>query len=371
MTLPRYITGILGLAILIWGLGTAAVILCASAGNQVDAAMGQHTIFQTEAKIVVYNTPTIAHMADKPEVVVLGASNANLGLRPAQLSPQLDGVPVHNLSIGGQNMRTLSQLVDLIYRQTPPEQHRNIVFVIGAWYGLMIEDKRRWPTGLSDVDQEMLRYGLFRKSGNHEAEFKLPNSFLSASLASVWPLMVPYAWYSELGRYAFNILGKNVLAFGLQNTIIMSWYPSENERNTTVMTDEQFSAEMKSFTAYVGSTTEWGDSGFHDLTALAHRIHDEGGQLVVLDMPLTSWAQKPDLFPLYQTRMQATITPLQDAHMVHYASLLPDFTDTSFFDAVHPRPKVTTEIARLAAEPIRHALETLSSLSTPPSRKNP
>jgi len=357
MKISTYIFSVIGSAIIVYGIYAVIVVSVAQRSPSVDATKGQSTIFQTEAKYVVYNTPRIAHDAIKPEVVILGASNASLGLRPEQMSPLLKNIQVHNLAIGGQNMRSLSQLVDLIYRQTPKERRKNIIFLIGTWYGLTIDDTRRWPDGNTDVDDEMLRYGLFKKTIENHLESRVPNRYLSLGIESVWPLMVPYSVYAQLGRYFV----KNSYISFIPDGVILPWYKSIAERNSSHSSKAMLEKQMMSFVKYVGPISGWNGSGFHDLESISNRIQSEGGQLILLDMPLTSWAMHTEAYPHYMDLMRSQVSKLQIKNSVRYLNIQSIIDDDGFFDAIHPRPKVTQKIADIAIIPILSALNSLKS----------
>ncbi|WP_038909352.1 hypothetical protein [Dickeya oryzae] len=315
--------------------------------GRVDVADEQHTIFQTEAKGVVYNTPVIVRHTKEQQVVILGASNSNLGLRPSEIEPLIkSGIRVHNLSIGGQNMSSVNQVVDLIYRQTPKENRHNLIFVIGSWYGLMVEDNRRWPTGRTDVDQELMRYGLFYPKGEKAISTPIPDSMLSNALISVWPYMVPYAIYAETGR---DLVLSGVLKF-IPEGVILPWYPTEIIRNTLTPSDSETQKSKKSFMEYVGPVDEWNGSGFNQVIELADKVKANGGKLLLIDLPITSAAKDTPAYSAYQARMAKIVTTLKNNDSFIYANLQTELGDADFFDLVHPRPKATMHLAQLTAK---------------------
>jgi hypothetical protein len=357
MKLFRYVGGVVVVVAVFLVAMVKVVVLFAADGKFVDAEQGEHTIFQNESITVVYSTPTIAARSDKPEVVILGSSNARLGFRPAELSPLIGNVPVHNLGLGAQNMRSFCQIFDLIYRQTPSANRRNIVFVVGIWYGAMVGDERRWPDGMTAVDNELLRcFGLFRRTGRNGVQFILPDGYLSAALHAVWPLLVPRATYEQAWRY---LLARQYV-HSLPADVRPPLDPPDSVLDERVMGDDLLHITANHDIDMYGPAEKLGDSAYEDLIEAARRIHAAGGQLVLLDLPLTTAGYETKAYGLYRIRMKDFIAKLQREGLAQYGDLRPYFDNKNFFDYIHPRPKVRPEWARLAAEPIKEALKNLA-----------
>ena len=349
MQIVRYLLKVAISIVCIQAVYTFAIWGYARRDGTVDVARSQETIFQTEAKTAVYKIPLIAELAQAQQVVVLGASNANLALRPEELSPLLHNVKVHNLAIGGQNMRSLRQLVDLIYRIVPKSEQSNLVFVIGIWYGSFVDDARRWPEGVTDIDRELLRFGLFQKSPTGELYPTLPNRLLRPAMVSTWPLMVPEAAYVSAAR----ILVPKKLRIGVP----VAWYPPVKVRNSIVINKEQKVDQMAGYSAYLGPIDEQTDAGFQQLIELATLISNANGKLMVLDLPLPAWHSDESVIShLYDQRKLPYFAELQKLVNVQYQSMQGKFGEEDFFDGVHPKPRTSPKMARIAAEPINHLL---------------
>ncbi len=356
MDVVRYLASVLLVACSLQGLYTAAVWSYARKDRVVDAAKGQETIFQTEARVVVYKTPIIAECSSKPQVIILGSSNANLGFRPEELQPLIGDVGVHNLAIGGQNMRSLRQIVDLIHRQVPKSNRRNLTFVAAIWYGSLVDDKRRWPQGMTDVDLELLRYGLFQKSNLGAVQPVVPDKLLASAFVATWPIMVPRAAYAETARK----LVPNKLPPGVPQP----WHPPAKVRDSVIVSPEQKLDQVGSYCNYMGPVAEQTDGGLQQLVDLAECISSKGGKLVVLDLPLPTWHSQASMpFEDYERRKKPFVEKLQSIPHVVYSSLQTGFSDDDFFDGVHPRPRATLTLSKRAAEPIRVALDSCTSLN--------
>jgi hypothetical protein len=356
VNLARYLAGVAVASILIAVAFVMLVGLFAGRGS-FDAQHGEDTIFQNESITAVYTTPAIAAMAGSPEVVILGASNARRGFRPGQVSPLVGNIPVHNLGMGAQNIRSCCELIDLIYRQTPPARRRNLIFAFGIWYGLMVGNEKRWPDGMTSVDNELLRcQGLFRQTAHDGARFVHPDRFLSPALRSVWPLLVPRASYEQAWRYLFT----HQVVHSLPADVRPPMDSPDGVLDEQIMGKDLLHITANHDAEMYGPVDELGDSGYQDLLAAARRIHAAGGQLVLLDLPLTSAGLETRACARYKVRMRGILEALAREGFVHYVDMKPYFNDSNFYDYIHPRPKVTADWARLAAGPIRAALGGLS-----------
>jgi hypothetical protein len=252
-------------------------------------------------------------------------------------------------------MRSVSQLVDLIYRQTPRQQRHNIVFVIGSWVGLTVDDQRRWPSKLTDVDQELLRYGLFQKGNNELVHSWLPDSYLSNAFEAVWPFMLPYALYAEMGR---DLLSREKITF-IPPGVILPWHQPEKMLNEATRTDSQIAADLKSYVGYVGPASEWTGGGFADLQKTAAQISREDGHLIFIDLPIPSQSRSLEICTIYEQKIKSTLASFQSDPHIEYVDMQEACNDDEFFDSVHARPKVTMKIAQKAALPINRALNKL------------
>jgi len=165
--------------------------------------------------------------------------------------------------------------------------------------------------------------------------------------------MVPYAWYSEGGRF---LMENDIHApdFLLRN-VIRPWYASEYVRNTSVMTKSKLASEIRSYEAYLGDPSDWGDSGFQQLEKISAKIRDAGGRLIVIDMPITAMAKNTTHFSIYKNRMNSFVEHNKNDG-IKYINLRDALDDADFFDGVHPRPKASHKLAYLSAAIINQTL---------------
>lgn len=353
MKIFRFSIAVILISLLIQIGYTGLVALGVFREKRVDVFGAQDTIFQTEAKGVVYSTPLIAKRTNYPQIVILGASNANLGFRPEEIQPLVHGATINNLSIGGQNIHSLSELVDLLYRQTPRQQRHNLTFVVGSWYGLTVEDHRRWPTGRTDVDQELLRYGIFNDvSLAQPLHQRVPDAMLSTAFISAWPLMLPYSIFAESTRVLFQ---RGVVRT-LPKSVADRWYAPQEVREAATLSQAAKLQGQKYFSRYVGPVSDWKDTGFDELISLGNKINAQGGRLILADLPVTSLGMETEAFPAYNIRMRKTVSTLQKNPSFTYLNLQDALGDADFFDLVHPRPSASPKLAALIANVVNAKL---------------
>ena len=187
----RYLFRIVLLVLVLQAVAIALTITFA-APKTVDVNDSRKTIFQTDSKMAVYGSPLIAHASDRPQIVILGSSNTTMGLRPDRLQPYLGDVPIHNISVGSEKFLAMSQIIDLLYRQTPPENRHNYIFVLGISYPLISEDAKRRASMHTSIDDELQRFGIF----SHGGRSRVPDRWLPDALEASWPFLVPKAVYN-------------------------------------------------------------------------------------------------------------------------------------------------------------------------------
>jgi hypothetical protein len=364
MKVVKYIFCVVFLVSILIVLTVGAVAKYVYGKTFVDTEIAQETIFQSDAKLAVYSTPRIANTADKPHVVVLGPSNTRQGFRPLELSSLLEDTPVHNVSVGGQTVQSLTKLVDLLYQQMPLEKRKNLIFVLGIWPRIFENDQY---LGLDEIakhlNREMERYSLFKIKKDDEVEFKLPDVFLSTSLQSVWPLMVPYALYSASLR---SLLRNNFIPLEVVPPDILPWYvfavadrnkefssyDEQNALNNVVLTQEKLSHDIKAFDNHLKALNEWGYLGLHDLENMASLIHQQGGRLIVIDMPILSIARRLPSYSVYQQKIKNCIAILENQNLVQYKNLQSSLDDSEFYDIIHIRPKGRYQISQFSSRTI-------------------
>ena len=344
MRIVRYIVIVLTLAILMQVIFTALVIHFGTPAT-IDTNDSRKTIFQTDSKMAVYGSPVVARASDKPQIVILGSSNTTMGLRPDKLQPYLGAIPIHNLSIGSEKFRAIGQTVDLLYRQTAPANRHHYIFVIGLSYPL-IADEGKERHGQTSMDDEEQRFGLFMKT-DHGSAARLDDRYLSAALQYSWPFLTPKALYNAIIR-----LAPDPYQFGLAEPVPFS----AEESNVVQYSEAQHQERIAYYNAEIIDRT--GEYTFDPLLKVIGRITATGGEVVIVDLPTAGWLQRATpLYAAYRTLRAPYISRLEQMPHVRYINAEKGFADADFYDGIHPRNRITGDIARVVAPTIKQAVE--------------
>jgi hypothetical protein len=265
-----------------------------------------------------------------------------VGFRQAELAPLLPELEVHNLSVGGSNITQLSQIVELVREVQTPTQRRANTFVLGLWYGVFASDQARWQTpdrhaGDTDIDIERYRYGFYRRGATGPVPL-LPPRFLSTGATLIHPYLVA----DQLARDLTQSLRDKLQGKPHKLT--------NEERNARVVSAAEREKYLAFWHSYMGSVTSLSDVGFTRLEKLVDAIHDDGGRVVLVDMPIPRWhAQGSPLHADYARRMAELLPALAAREGVAVLRLTSD-DDDDFSDEVHPKPRVTARWAQTLAD---------------------
>ena len=91
----------------------------------------------------------------------------------------------------------------------------------------------------------------------------------------------------------------------------------------------------------MGSTDELKEAQFQTLRRVVDGILVEGGEVVLVDLPLPAWhSQRSPLWRSYASHMEPTLAALQTRPGVVVVRMGADNRDDDFGDEVHPKPRV-------------------------------
>ena len=312
----------------------------------IDSGMASDTVYETEAKYLYLNRQPLR--ARGPRVILLGASNTLVGLRPNELQPLIPGGPVHNMALPGSNLTEIAQILDLARGAMAPEDRASAVYVIGVWYGLFAEDAMLWSkpgreAGDTDVDVERYRYGYQRRTPGGPAAV-VPDDAI---------------WLANYAIYPLLILEKSMRVVSAP---IRAQFPGAQanrtvaERNAYVLTREDQRGWIDSWRHTIGGPHLAAEQ-FDVLDRMIDRVRADGASVVLLDLPIPAWhAEELHYDREYATSMAALVARRRGSAHFSYVSLR-DLNDDDFFcDEVHPRPRQTIVWARRASNSINEAL---------------
>ncbi|MFT3905868.1 MAG: hypothetical protein QM718_06160 [Steroidobacteraceae bacterium] len=320
---------------------TLLLVPRSAVGDRLNTARASSTLFLTEPKYVLMTRGRLDTDADK--VILLGASNTLAGFKQPQVQALLPELEVHNLAVGGSNITQISQIVDLIDEvQTPAARRRNI-YVIGLWYGVFVSDRARWYTpdrhgGDTDIDIERYRYGFYRRTDQGPVAV-LPPRELQLGITLIHPCLV----LDLAARRLTEKLRRLVSGKAPELT--------DAQRNAIVLSDAQRSRYLAFWRDYTGNATTLDDASFATLQHLAEHVAAEGGELLLVDLPIPQWhAQGSVLESDYRRRLTALRASLSGQPRVHWLTLQDAGASDDFSDEVHPKPRVTPRWAGQLAQ---------------------
>jgi hypothetical protein len=338
------------LALALVALYGALLGLCAFAAPPpvdhapIDTSRALQSRYLTEPKYVFFARSRLD--TERPKLLLLGASNTMAGFKQREVAPLLPEYEEHNISVGGANVTELAQIAELVREVQSPEARRRDTYVIGLWYGVFASDQARWHTpdrhpGDTDIDIERYRYGFYRR-GEHGAEPLLPPRYLGIGEALVGPYLV-------LDRTA-----RDLTASLREKLSGKAPKLSDAERNARVISPDEQRNYLKFWQKYMGDTAALEDAPFRRLVALARRISQDGGRVLLVDLPIPDWHRRgSELARDYDQRLARVLpelTELPNVRAVHFSD---GGADDEFSDEVHPKPRVSPRWAARLAEAVR------------------
>jgi hypothetical protein len=314
--------------------------------RRIDTSRAAETLYLTEPKYVFMARPRL--QSETPKVLLLGASNTMAGFKQRELQPLLPAVEVHNLAVGGANLREVRQVAELVREVQSPQARRRTSYVVGLWYGLFASDAARWNTvdrhaGDTDIDIERYRYGFYRRTADG-AQPLLPPRYLGAAET----LILPYLALDRLARDLTVSLRAQLSGKAPKLT--------DEQRNARVIGIDEQQKYLAFWRGYMGQEPRLSEQQLEQLRALVDTLVADGSRVVLVDLPIPSWhaqgaalaadyrEQARQLAPLYSALPGVTWLSMTDSD---------DNDDQHFSDEVHPKPRVSPRWAARLAEVLR------------------
>jgi hypothetical protein len=318
----------------------------------LDTGVAHQTLFMTQPKYMMLNRDRLAD--PKQKVLLIGASNTVMGFRQSVMSALLPNAPVHNVAIGGANISEIRQSVDFINEVQSPAARRKNIYVVGIWYGLFADDEVKWHTsdrhgGDTDLDIEAYRYGFYRRTESGAAPL-LPPQYLPAGVVAIHPFLA----FDYGSRQFNNLLGK--LGIKHQKPEF-----TDEVRNQMVVSE----SERATFLAFWNDSIKrphLADEQFAELKRLIDGVLADGGQIVVVDLPIPHWhAQASPYQAEYRERTDRLMGGYANQPQVDYVKIQGVDADDNFYDEVHPKPRIVPEWCRQVAAAVKLRVSALQS----------
>jgi hypothetical protein len=321
-----------------------------SSNGLIDTA--DSSIYGTEPKYLIIRLKQ--GMNRIPKMLLIGASNIQAGLRPNELQTYFPTFEIHNLAIGSSNVTQIKQIVDLVQEAIPNDVP--VVFVLGIWYGLFIDNELKWKGKPTSIETEMLRFGLYEKS-----EMGLQPTLSIRQANSVIHFLHPFILISktflEFKTWLFNFQEKLIKIFLKQEFSISVFISKEK-----VVFDEQ--AQQDALTGWKQYFNSSSSTLFHEqfevLVELSKIFKQSHNRLIIVDLPIPTWHMEgSEQFKKYQ---QVKINYLKDIcnlEQVKYVNLQHMSNNDAFYDSTHPLPSVSKLWSQQFYEKIRFFLKTV------------
>jgi hypothetical protein len=267
------------------------------------------------------------------------------GFHLDELQPLVPNLQVNNLAVSGSNITEMRQAYDLIRAVQSPSSLKRSTFVIGIWYGVFVPDALKWHTpdrhaGETDLDIERFRYGFYRRSASGPVQV-LPTEDLEMGLVLIHPYL------------AFDKLVRDVTVKLRTSFLKMRPARTDAERNAIVITSKDQAQYLAFWKGQFGDDPTVPKEQFEILTALVDDILDDGGRVVVADLPIPSWlAGQSPLNQSYNGLRSDWLKQMAGRKGFSFAEMQNAFADDEFVDEVHPKPRITKEWSRLLASSI-------------------
>jgi hypothetical protein len=339
--------------VLLYGLLVAASFLIVPrqhTSDVLDTKLAEETIYSTQTKYLFFSRAAL--MKPQPRVLVIGASNANVGLRAHQLQTNVPCALVNNLAVGNANATEAQQTVDLVHAVQSPEARLQNTFVFGIWYGIFSDSKDRWPassraTPETDIEAELYRYGFYRRTPEGPYSM-LPPAWLPGEDALVRPFIV----IESIARQLTDKLRGYFFVRPPKRT--------EAEREATHFSPEEKRDSAAYWYNLMGRKDDISGEQFADFENTIARLLDAHERVIVADLPLPKWNQETSVYDRkYRQRLPDLLKKFVGREGFAFSDLSGLSTDDDdYSDEVHPK----LHLAKLWAERVG---ETIRSVTCP------
>ncbi|OGR07503.1 MAG: hypothetical protein A2511_12220 [Deltaproteobacteria bacterium RIFOXYD12_FULL_50_9] len=270
-------------------------------------------------------------------IVVTGASTSVEGFRPPVMQKYITNGIVHNLSIGASNMTQVGQVVDLVLEATPEDKRNNLHFIVGVSYVLLRPDSEMWPGGVTNVETEMLKYGMYKSKGEsrfRSAHYKYFISFLR-------PILIVDELFR---RVVTDHLFKTIWYINNKWLRPMQFLISDNLNRVSVSEEYKVYVDREMHRRMGSVNDEIGDEQFERLIDISKKVHQSSAKLTVVDLPLAKWHMlKSKHFASYQKNKMHFFERLKEIGTVNIIDMQYMNNDDDFYDFAHPKPQTSVQ----------------------------
>lgn len=303
----------------------------------------ENTIYGVDPRYVLMGRKTLADVSKK--IILIGASTVRAGFRPNKLASQFPDYDIHNLSIGASNFTEIKQVMELAHETISKKVRHETIYVIGIWYGGLIDDKLHWENGKTDLDIEKLRFGLYQTV---EGEIKPKYSPIITSI--LIKILRPFLFIDRLIYVNINTL---IIELKYKGMLLLKGarfegaapFNKEVDLNLVVVDEVEKRRALKYWADHLGNNVNDSSLFVEQLTVLNDMVKflkENGGKLVLVDLPIPKWhADRSLYFHEYQKRKLPYIKKITSHDQVSYINLQNELNDNNdYYDSAHPKPMV-------------------------------
>lgn len=291
--------------------------------------------------------------SDAPKIIFVGSSNAREGFRPGQILNLPSNYEIHNMSLGASNLTQVKKVLELAYEVVPPQSHADIIFVLGLWYGHMVENAVRWENALTDIDNEKLRFGLYRK---HKEEIRpsVPPEYFDSYARFLYPFLA-FDNFSSNTKAKLKEFFEAKARGAMKGKGEMAEGESPRDLDAVIVTQEDKLKAFEFWKNYLGREDEkLNNEQLEVLLDLVQFVEAHKSRLVIVDMPLPVWHREGSgFFHDYEEKKGPYIAQALQSPNVTYMNMQDLNSDEDFYDSAHPRPRATAKWGQRVEETLK------------------
>jgi hypothetical protein len=341
------------------GMGCVAIFGWPDAHLPVEVLTLPRTSFRDEALRAIFETRTLAK-SGRPLLLILGASAAQEGYRPAVLQPLLPAYSVNNLCMGGANVTEMDQVLDLALKSARPAALRGSELVLGLSFPVFVRDARRW-TNQDFVGAEMIERGVLVSDIVKEASRCPPlldpcnpvfrrtpapvSESLRGCLATLLPLLLritdhPADRVLASWRWRYKLPPHRDPA---PATAAPAWGGNARQQDVDWLID------------YMGETgNRLPEEQFVVLQRVIAKARAVGMRVTAVSVPLPTWHKSGSPYHgAYEVALREAMGEWAGDPGVRLVDLSSSASDASFRDNCHPRPEAAAAWSAALAEAIK------------------
>jgi hypothetical protein len=315
----------------------------------LDTSLAENTVYATSAKYLFFGRGTLV----KPErrVLIVGASNADLGMRPKQLQEHIPCALVSNLSLGNENATEMQQTVDLVHFMQDPETRLQDTFVFGIWYGVFGSSEDRWPLSSrkdseTDIDLELYRYGFYHRTSEGPRSL-FPPAWLPVEATLIRPFLVA----ENIARRLTEKLRGYFFIRPPKRT--------DAEREASHFSLQERNDAIAYWQNQMGHKDDISAEQFARFESMIEHLLDAHEKVVVADLPIPQWHQRGIVYDSkYRLRLPELLKKFEGREGFAFSNISELDMNDDYSDEVHPKP----HLAKIWAERIG---KTINSIACP------